>query len=198
MRAQEAFDEMVRGTIWPVLRSRGFKRSGNTFHRAAGRNWQVINFQKSVGSSGEEVRFTANIAVALDRLRGGLHDWAEGKRPSESRCHLRERIGLLLGSSDTWWSVTPDTNVPALGDAVCTALETYALPWLDGHADDERLLELMRDPVALAQERYDMLHWLAELATREHEDEVAAEIRALQDRKFSRARSERQRGESPC
>ncbi len=154
--------------------------------------WQVINLQKSVSSPSDEVRFTANIAVALDRLRGGIHDWAEAKRPSEARCHLRARIGLLLGSDDTWWSVTPSTNGAALGDAVCTALDTSALPWLDGHADDERLLELMRDPVALAQEPYDALHWLAALATQEHEHEVAAEICALQDRKLSRARAERQ------
>jgi hypothetical protein len=182
VRAQDAYDEMVREFIWPRVRVRGFKRSGNTFHRPDGANWQVINLQKIVSSSADEIRFTINVAVAFDRLREGVHDWPQGKRPRESRCHLRERMGGLLGSADTWWRLTPDSNIVALADTVSTALETYALPWLDAHSDEERLVDLMRDPAQLKRQRHDVLHWSAKLAHQLGDDQLHAKIEAARAR----------------
>jgi Domain of unknown function (DUF4304) len=182
MSAQDAYDEMVRELIWPFLRARAFKRSGTTFHRPDRANWQVISLQKSVYSSADEIRFTVNIAVALDRLREGVHDWPEGKRPRESRCHLRVRIGGLLGTGDTWWRLAPDTNIVTLADTVDTAIDTYALPWLDAHSDEDRLLALMRDPEELERQRHDFLHWAAKLAKQVDDDELYAKIEATRSR----------------
>jgi hypothetical protein len=52
VRAQEAFDELVRDGICPFLEQRGFLRSTFTFHRKAGSNRQVINLQKRTSSEG--------------------------------------------------------------------------------------------------------------------------------------------------
>lgn len=164
MRAQEAFDELVDGGVWPVLRVHGFLRSRSTFHRKVGANWQVINLQKSSYSSAQSVRFTANLGVALDRLRSGSYDWPPGRRPAELRCHFRVRIGRLLTDRDTWWDVSADTNVTALAETICLVLTLYALPWLDAHSTDERLLSIARDAGALRElQGSDSLRWLSRL-----------------------------------
>ena len=164
MRAQEAFDDLVSDGVWPFLEARGFMRSKFTFHRRVGRNWQVINLQKRSSSDATRVTFTANLAVALDRLRSGSYDWAPGRRPAEYRCHLRERIGYLLRDEDTWWEVSADSNVVALADTITLVLELYALPWLDARSSDEALLALVCDPEALrAEHGPERLRWLARL-----------------------------------
>jgi hypothetical protein len=164
VRAQDAFDELLDGGIWPVLLTRDFRRSRGTFHRRAGANWQVINLQKGSWSNSSSVHFTANLGVGLDRLRSGAFDWAPGRRPAEYRCHLRVRIGQLLGDRDTWWEVSADSNVVALGESLTLALELYALPWLDARSTDEGLLALARDPEALREERGgENLRWLARM-----------------------------------
>ena len=164
MRAQEAFDELVRDGVWPFLEARGFLRSRFTFHRKAGPNWQVINLQKRRSSDATRVTFTANLGVALDRLRSGTYDWPPGRRPAEYRCHLRERVGYLLREDDTWWEVTADTNVVALAETITLVLELYAIPWLDARSSDAALVALVRDPTALrAEGGPERLRWLARL-----------------------------------
>jgi hypothetical protein len=183
MRAQEAFDEFVRDGVWPFLRGQGFKRSAATFHRADGANWQVINLQKSAYSAAAAVRFTANLGVAFDRLRDGVHDWPAGKRPAESRCHLRVRLGLLLSGEDTWWRLTPDSNLEAFTDTINTALANYAFPWLETRSDERRLIELMQDRDQLEGQRYDFLYWLARLANEHGELDLALRAEAVRAKK---------------
>jgi hypothetical protein len=164
VRAQEAFDELVRDGVWPFLAQRGFMRDRSTFHRRVGANWQVVNLQKAASSDAGRVSFTANLGVALDRLRTGTYDWRPGRRPAEYRCHLRERIGYLLRDEDTWWEVSADSNVVSLAETITLALELYGLPWLDARSSDAALVALVRDPVALrAEGGADRLRWLARL-----------------------------------
>jgi hypothetical protein len=154
MTAQERFDEVLVGGVWPFLKARGFKRTRGTFHRPVGRNWQVVNLQKSAYSDRSRVRFTTNLGVAVDRLRGGALDWREGTRPIEPRCHFRQRIGSLLQGGDTWWEVTPETDVAMLTDVVCEVIERYGFPWLDARSTDESLTALVADPERLRAETY--------------------------------------------
>jgi Domain of unknown function (DUF4304) len=164
VRAQEAFDELVRDGVWPFLEQRGFMRSRFTFHRKAGPNWQVINLQKRASSDASRVTFTANLGVALDRLRTGSYDWRPGRRPAEYRCHLRERIGYLLREEDTWWEVSADSNIVALGETITLVLELYGIPWLDARSSDGALVALVCDPAALrAEDGPDRLRWLARM-----------------------------------
>jgi hypothetical protein len=164
VRAQEAFDELVRDGVWPFLEQRGFMRDRSTFHRRSGANWQVVNLQKATSSDADRVIFTANLGVALDRLRTGTFDWRPGRRPAEYRCHLRERIGYLLRDEDTWWEVSADSNIVALAETITLVLELYGLPWLDARSSDAALVALVRDPVALrAEAGPDRLRWLARL-----------------------------------
>jgi hypothetical protein len=164
VRALEAFDELVGDGIWPFLEQQGFLRSKFTFHRKAGSNWQVINLQKRASSDASRVTFTANLGVALDRLRSGTSDWPAGRRPAEYRCHLRERIGYLLRDEDTWWEVSADSNIMALAETITLVLELYGIPWLDARSSDAALLALVRDPAALrVEDGPGRLRWLARL-----------------------------------
>jgi hypothetical protein len=186
VRAQEAFEEMVAQHIWPPLKARGFKRTKGNFHRPVGDNWELVNLQRSYYSDREEVRFTVNLAVGIARLRDGLLTWADGKRPPEYHCHFRERLGMLLNGRDTWWSVTPDTNVVELADSVVLAIETYGLPWLEARSTDEGLRKLAGSDLSFLFDHHLVL--LGRLMEELGEDDTRAVIdRELERRAASRA-----------
>jgi uncharacterized protein DUF4304 len=154
VRAQEAFEEMVAQHVWPPLKTRGFKRRKGNFHRPVGDNWEVVNLQRSYYANREEIRFTVNLAVGIASLRDGLLTWADGKRPPEYHCHFRRRLGLLLNGRDTWWTITPDTNVVALGESVVFAIETYGLPWLEALSSEENLRSLAGDDLSFLPDHH--------------------------------------------
>jgi Domain of unknown function (DUF4304) len=182
MTAQAAFDAMLTELIWPLLREWGFRRTKATFHRSAGPNWEVVNLQRSVSSDARQVRFTVNLAIGLDRLRDGLHDWPDGKRPAEPRCHLRQRLGSLMCGEDVWWRLGSDTDLLMLANAVSLAIQRHGLPWLQAHSTEEALLRLLEDPQKRGEEnnvlhlkRYETL--LAQLGKEELRATVAAHRR---------------------
>lgn len=158
---QPRFDELVRAHVWPRLQQAGSRRSKASFHRPVGANWEVVNLQKSAYSDRSHISFTINIGVAVERLRSGVWDWGEGKRPAVNRCRFERRIGRLLRGEDVWWDLTQDTDLGELGDALCETIERYALPWLRARSTDEALRETMLAELHTAYDHE--LTFLAEL-----------------------------------
>jgi hypothetical protein len=183
MSAQDAFDAFVRDGVWPHLRGHGFKPTKATFHRPAGRNWQVINLQKSRWSDRRSVDFTVNLAVGLDRLRERQYDWPEGKRPPDTRCQLRQRLGFLLRGDDVWWDIGPRTDILALAGTINTALEQYAFPWLSTRSSDDALVAMLRGDDARRAEPIHHLYWFEKLATQLGDDELHAALLTERERK---------------
>lgn len=192
MTAQETFEAMVKDGIWPFLKRSGFRRTKGTFHRAVGENWQVINLQKSAYSDRGHIRFTVNLGVGLDRLRGGVHTWSEGRRPTESRCQLRERLGFLLRGQDTWWEVRPETDTAALADTMTLALERYAFPWLDARSTDEAVVMLLSDPAHIRTEYIYHLHWFEKLLAQLGREDLRAAVEQERRRKDAELKHRRQ------
>jgi hypothetical protein len=137
--AQETFDALIREHVAPALKEHGFRRTRSTFHRAVGANWQVVNVQRSQFSDAGDIKLTVNLAVGLDRLRGGERNWGDGKRPPDYKCHLRVRLGQLLTGDDVWWDLRPDTDLDQLGELLTDAIERDGFPWLEARSVDERL-----------------------------------------------------------
>ena len=139
MRAQEGLTALLREHIAPTLAAEGFERVDKTFHRPVERNWEVIALEHSRVHGVDRVVLGANLAVAIDRLRGTGHDWARGSRPAGSRCHFGVGLGQLLTGRNVGWDLREDTDVAMLGEAVIEAIRRYGLPWLEARSSDERL-----------------------------------------------------------
>ena len=139
MTAQESFAALLDEHIAPALALEGFERTGDTFHRAVERNWEVIVLEHTEVWENDQIKLSANVAVGINRLRGVGQDWADGTRPSGSRCHFAVGLGQLLTGGDVWWDVRPETDLAMLGESLNEALCRYALPWLEARSSDERL-----------------------------------------------------------
>lgn len=139
MTAQEAFAALVREHVAPALAADGFDPAGETFHRRAGRNWEVIALEHAQVADRDHVKLSVRLAVGIDRLRGSGQDWEDGARPGGDECHFGVGLGQLLTGRTVWWDVQPDTDIDMLGETVVEAIRRYGLPWLEARSNDERL-----------------------------------------------------------
>lgn len=58
----EIFKELIKA-VNPLFKQIGFNKKGNNFYLEAGRNYGVINFQKSRESTKDIVKFTTNFGI---------------------------------------------------------------------------------------------------------------------------------------
>jgi hypothetical protein len=157
--AQAAMKEWSTTVLRPIFKSHGYRSKGLTFYRQAEDNFAVVQLQKSVHSTSSVVEFTVNLAVFSARVQRSVSKYLWMPEingvPSESACHLRQRIGLLTPEKrDLWWSI-PEGGVPfKLAATIASLLEKYAFPFLETRTSDEGLRDhwlqhLPRGPAAL-------------------------------------------------
>ena len=126
--APDLFADWLSTSVRPVLRDRGWTKTGSTFHLRAREGWGVINFQKSAFGSRHETHFTVNLGVSLDRL-ASIRDVDPARKPPFPFCNWQERIGFLLDSPrDTWWTIDGGTNLGDLTSEVLPLVLERALP----------------------------------------------------------------------
>lgn len=158
-----ALEAGIREIVEPELERRGFRFTAKLrqFSRPSGSCQQLIEFQ--IGLRAAEGTFTVNLAIYHPVYH---HPAARSGPPRESDClfEFRRRLGTLRESrrtrlfrrllagrerwlarrltstSDRWWRFSADADVVrrSLTDVV-RLLDERGLPWLDDHADEERL-----------------------------------------------------------
>jgi hypothetical protein len=129
----------LREQIAPALGEAGYQGSGHDFYRGLGRNWGVVNIQRSKVSRTEKVSFCVNLGVASALVLESC-GYAPDARPPQ----WSERLGsLITGGHGLWWDICDDTNdqqLAALAAQILTALHEVGLPIIDAHASDEAIL----------------------------------------------------------
>src|SRR4051794_18022397 len=112
--AQEAYRLMLNEQVSPRLREAGFVGSAGAYRFEHPTHWLDVRFQRSGGSSAEQVRFTVNLLVS------GRHAWDTFRATTPGRPE-RPRAGADLPATygwsvriaevmprrdDVWWTVT--------------------------------------------------------------------------------------------
>lgn len=140
-------DEVVR-QVAPLLRAHRFKKQRHAFARDSDAGAvQALLFQMGRFEPSEERRpglygaFTVELGIwfaDIARLSGETPP--KFVRPYD--CHLRQRLGFLLGEQDdTWWSL--DEPATLIAEAMSEAFEEIALPWLDRLSTPQALLDAL-------------------------------------------------------
>jgi len=104
-----------------VLKDRGFKRAGSTFHRETEESLQFINFQKRSDSTKDIAVVTVNLGCELKEL----HRWLKSNRKIRSvwDCLWNERIGAFQEPPmDKWWWIPDVTSAGRAAMDICELL----------------------------------------------------------------------------
>ena len=121
----------------------GFRPNSQNFVIESSECWGVINFQKSLYSSGVQKRFTINVAIAVKRVLR-FHNEPDDRAPLHYKCHWEVRLGGLVPGSggDRWWTLSDeDSYLPVFTD-VRDLIAAHAVPIVKEHLTEERLLAL--------------------------------------------------------
>lgn len=143
---QQAFSGLLEDWIEPTLRAYGFQRRNNRFYRDPGDCVQLVDFQRSMTSTQDSVRFTVNIGVQSKRLAAFFESpmpRSKKRLPSVDDCHWNLRLDWLVPEPiDEWFVIDGRSNVEQLGQRLLTYLKGYVLPSLDAHSTDAALAKL--------------------------------------------------------
>lgn len=128
---KEIIDEIVQAALAVPLKEQGFKRSGRNWRRPKADSIQVINVQASRHNLGTNGEFTVNLGVYFPRVPVELAATITDK-PTEPDCHVRQRIGGILGRGDFWWKIRSRANLAEIIREVQQFVLADGLEWLDG------------------------------------------------------------------
>lgn len=149
MVIRQRYTALIRRIYENSLRRAGFRRRGVNCRYFLSQNIvHLVNFQKSVYSDLNEIRFTVNLGVYRKGIRSMLFpETLEPSEPSISDCIIQERLGVLLPDGhDKWWvlSGSDDTQSDDLiVEEVIAALSGYGLPFLARFQGDESILQFV-------------------------------------------------------
>lgn len=126
----QRIDAIVKLQLAPLLKKEGFKKKTRSFYRTDQLAISVLNIQMSQWNWGDEGRFTINVGKYFPKI-AELEEEDILEFPKEYQCTVRKRIGALMPKRDDfWWSVSPASDEESLALEVKSAVERYALPWL--------------------------------------------------------------------
>jgi hypothetical protein len=124
-----AFKELLSRLQKEVLKSKGFKKSGNNFRIILlDGTSKIISFQRSTFNSSDECRFTINVGLYFQKDINN-----PDLRFKEFDCQVRTRVSGVSKryQGDHWWVLTEVTNLEKLYAELLQLMKEDILPWLD-------------------------------------------------------------------
>jgi hypothetical protein len=132
----QAIDHVVSAGIHPILKERGFKKQGRSFHKPVGDLYHVVHVQSSRHNAFDVGKFTINLGVSSPDIAALWHGEMTSHNPA-SHAHLlfSTRIRSLLPSEqDHWWTIEPTTDLDRLAQEVGASLAQYGLTYFQNPA----------------------------------------------------------------
>jgi hypothetical protein len=143
----EAAFKLILDTTYAKISGLGFRRRRNGFRKPGERSAAVIDFQRSVDSSSNRIRFTINIGVVHEKLLRSFESSFKNENCTSAK--FKERIGSLLPEmADSWWNVTQFTLPEAMAEEVSEIVLHLGIPYILPYMDREVLKALWETGVS--------------------------------------------------
>lgn len=151
MKSLDKFKYFIKEKLSPVLKKRGFKKSGLTWNKNCQEFIQVINIQRSKYYDPELIDITLNMGIFYTPVFEIVWDKTAPKIAKEVDCLLRTRIGPVLmndfsgKTKDQWWRIEPNTDVDRIALEFLNNLESTVMPFLDSFTDLYKIKEFLNN-----------------------------------------------------
>lgn len=136
----DLFKQLINA-LNPILKTMGFSKKGNSFYLEAGKNYGIVNFQKSRESAKDVVKFTTNFGIYSDTLGQLQHDYNTSVKPEVEQCHWEARVGSFMpGSPDYLWNISASDNLSCIISNVMETIQGIIVPEINKRLSDEGLI----------------------------------------------------------
>ncbi len=131
-RSSQLIGDVITLGPAPLLKSLGFRKKGHHFFRASKDATCHVRFQSSQWNSPDRSSFTLNLWTYLPALAIANGEVIIVEPAKQIFAHCGTRIGHLLPQQeDYWWQISDPSEVPQIADEVRSAVEKYAIPYLE-------------------------------------------------------------------
>jgi hypothetical protein len=116
----------------PLLKTLGFRKVARHFFRHSPAATCHLDVQASQWNALDRARFTVNLWSYLPAIAVAKGEIPITEPTKQKRAHCGIRIGHLLPApGDYWWCVNSSEEVPRVAAELTSAIEKYAIPYLD-------------------------------------------------------------------
>lgn len=141
---QNVLKQIIKDTIAPLLKAKGFKKRGNNFAKILSDFAWVVNIQNSKWNTKEELEFTFNMGIFTDKLVGTFYEIEPPQFPTEKYSVLRLRITDLKGIPDEWYKLDLTTDVEEIKLEIQNDIEMVIFPHFEQFQTIEDLINEMK------------------------------------------------------
>lgn len=149
--SRAVFASLVRQYVAPLLSAHDYRKSKLVWNRRRPEIIQALDLQVSRWSDEEKLRFTVNLGVLVERVWQILWDRPVPRVVHEADRFPEMRVSYLLEEGplrkDIWWTITPTTDLGAMGTELQSVLSEECIPFLDRLDSIDAIVELANDPV---------------------------------------------------
>lgn len=138
---KEKFNQIIAGTVKPLLKEEGFGKNGMNFYRKKEDLIFLFNFQNSQGNSADQTKFYINCGIHSTNI-GQVIGKTELLDPKEYDCYFRRRISSIVKSTSDGYTITRETDLNDLGQTVEADLKA-AIVMFNNVTSTNDLIDLM-------------------------------------------------------
>lgn len=137
-------DHALKVSVTPLLQAHSYQKLGRTYHDDRAPVVTMLQFQSSMHNNPNDAQFTINLRITFPYYHVARSGEPYPKNPSKAFAFVDERIGFTMPNrEDHWWSVSLDSNPSILGQSVASAICDCGLPFLNTHADLNRICDII-------------------------------------------------------
>jgi hypothetical protein len=143
MDLQKKVDEIIKTLMQPIFKSNGFKKTGRNWYKDLGEFGWCFNIQSSLYNSQDEIGFTFNTGIFVEKSYKLVNNGSLPKFPKEYECVIRKRIGTIKKKNDIWYQLNGETNIDDLKFIIQNDIEGYIIPYFNTFISIENIVDTL-------------------------------------------------------
>lgn len=144
MSMQDVLKQIIKDTIAPLFKAKGFKKKGNNFAKIFTDFAWVVNIQNSKWNTTEEVEFTFNTGIFTDKLFGTFYEIEPPQFPTEIYSVLRLGVTELKGIPDEWYKLHLTADIEEIKREIQSDIENVIFPHFEQFRTIEDVIKEMK------------------------------------------------------
>jgi hypothetical protein len=146
---QIKFEEVVKHCFHDTLKPLKFIKKAYNFYRNVGEVGHIINVQKSLYGSKDDISFTANIGIFSPLYWRSEYNFkgdpAPPTYPTEPVCAIRLRLGQFVKGYDKWYDIQESTDTQAIITEISDAVKNKVTPFFDAITNHATLVDYVEN-----------------------------------------------------
>ncbi|MFB7142840.1 DUF4304 domain-containing protein [Gottfriedia sp. NPDC056225] len=143
MSKQNELNELIKETIAPLFKAKGFKKKGKNFAKLFPDFAWTVNIQSSKWNTKNEVEFLFNTGIYCDKVYTTLDGLKSPIFPLELYSMLRLRISDIKNIRENWYKISDKTDIEEIKKQVESDIVNVIFPYFEQYQNVEDIINVL-------------------------------------------------------